>query len=123
MTPDEYVKAAVRTESAVMGLVVQGTEMRLLHASMGLCTEAGEFQDPIKKRLFYNKPLDLVNLEEELGDAMWYVALACDALGISLEGLMEKNLAKLRARYPKKFEDELANNRDLDKERQVLEGK
>jgi hypothetical protein len=37
----------------------------LLHAALGLCTEAGELADPIKKAMFYGKPLDVANIKED----------------------------------------------------------
>jgi hypothetical protein len=39
----------------------------------------------------------------------------------SFEEMMDKNVAKLKARYPNKFTQESALNRDLAKERAVLE--
>lgn len=97
------------------------TPMRLLHAALGLQTEAGEFADPIKKYVFYGKPIDHVLLEEELGDLTWYIALACNALGLDMMAVMEKNVAKLKQRYPEKFTEDKALNRDLDAERKILE--
>lgn len=95
--------------------------MRLLHAGMGLCTESGEFVDMLKKHILYGKDLDEVNLAEEIGDIFWYAALACDELGVSFESVMQKNIEKLRARYPNKFTEHDAIHRDLDKERKILE--
>jgi hypothetical protein len=42
-------------------------------------------------------------------------------VGFSFEESMEKNLAKLKARYPQKFTGDNALNRDLDNERATLE--
>lgn len=127
MTPDEYVKLATVTESkdfaAIIGRLSHEESVRLLHATIGLCTETGELQDVLKKSLFYGKPLDRTNLAEELGDVMWYIAIACDALGVSLEGVMEKNIAKLKARYGEKFSEAAALIRNLEAERAILEGK
>lgn len=95
--------------------------VRLLHAAMGLCTESGEFMDMMKKHILYGKPLDEVNLKEELGDKLWYVALALDELKTTFEQIFETNIAKLRARYPNKFTEQDALNRNLEKERQILE--
>ena len=80
----------------------------LLHAALGLTGEAGEFADCIKKHWAYNKPLDSQNAIEELGDLLWYIALACNALGVSMDEVAAINLEKLRKRYPKQYQDELA---------------
>lgn len=95
--------------------------MDLLHAGMGLVTESGEFMDMLKKHIFYGKTRDEVNLKEEIGDVLWYAAIALEALGTSFDEVMERNIAKLKARYPEKFTEENAINRDLDKEREILE--
>lgn len=95
----------------------------LQHAALGMVTESAEFADMLKKHLFYGKPLDEVNLAEEIADNLWYCAMALRALGTDFETAMERNIAKLKARYPEKFTEELAENRNLDKERAILEGK
>lgn len=116
----DYICNAVKTES--IHFDVTGRE-RLLHAGIGLATESGEFLDALKKSIFYGKELDVVNLKEELGDVLWYMAIAMDALGTDFETEMEKNIKKLKARYGEKFTQESAEKRDLKKEREVLEGK
>ncbi|MFC2143404.1 nucleoside triphosphate pyrophosphohydrolase family protein [Candidatus Aenigmatarchaeota archaeon] len=120
MKPDEYIEKVKRTESLIFKS--EGKE-RLLHAGIGIATEAGEMLDALKKSLFYNQQLDKINIEEELGDLMWYIALACDSLNVSLENIMERNIEKLKARYPEKFTSDDAKNRDLKKERDILEKK
>jgi NTP pyrophosphatase (non-canonical NTP hydrolase) len=96
-------------------------EIDLLHAAIGLQTESAEFSDMLKKHIFYGKPIDKVNLREELGDQLWYIAMALRALDTTFEAVMERNIEKLKARYPDKFTEELAENRNLDKEREILE--
>lgn len=126
MSPKEFVVGALRTCSpttdAMVERLTEGNKVQLLHALIGIVTESGELFDQFKKHIFYGKPLDLVNLQEELGDLMWYIAILLDYLGISLEEIMAQNNAKLRARYPEKFTEDNALNRDLDGERKVLEG-
>lgn len=116
MTPNEYQKLAERT-SATAGAPL---EVRMLHASMGFCTEAGEFMDPIKREHFYNKTFDRNNSIEEIGDLLWYIAEACNALGVDMEEVMIKNIAKLKVRYPDKFTTENALNRNLEEEYKTL---
>lgn len=94
----------------------------ILHGALGLGTEAAEIQDAVKKSVFYGKPFDLVNLKEELGDCLWYIAILARECDCTIEEIMETNIAKLRARYPEKFTEENALNRDLDVERSILEG-
>lgn len=86
----------------------------LMHAALGLAGEAGEFADAIKKHLVYGRDLDRENAIEELGDVLWFVALGCTALGVSMSDVAQSNIDKLRKRYPEKYEDELAYKR-LDK--------
>ena len=76
---------------------------RLLTASVGMCAEAGEFTEVVKKIIFQGKPVNeenLFHLKRELGDIMWYVAQACMGLGTSLDEIIEMNVDKLKARYP-----------------------
>lgn len=122
MFKSDYIKEATRTESVPFLEMITRKEVRLLHASMGLATEAAEFVDSMKKHFFYKKELDSVNLREELGDMCWYMAIAMDALETNFEEVQAINIAKLKARYPNKFCSEKAQNRDLDTERQILEG-
>lgn len=96
--------------------------IRLLHAALGLATEAGELMEMLSNYLEGRKPLDIVNAKEELGDAQWYIPLGVDACDAKLETVMETNIRKLRARYPDRFTEFDAKNRDLVKERQILEG-
>jgi len=122
---DNFIELATRTESDRFPLCErkfpEGESDRLLHAAIGIATEAGEFLDPIKKLLFYGKPLDEVNLKEELGDLLWYIAIAMDALETDFTTEMQRVIAKLSTRYPDKFTDVHAINRNLEAERSVLE--
>jgi len=93
----------------------------VLHMILGMMTETGELADVFKKSLAYNKPIDWVNVQEELGDLMWYIAGFCKICDIDLEVVLHKNMEKLKARYPEKFNSDKANNRDLLKEREILE--
>jgi NTP pyrophosphatase (non-canonical NTP hydrolase) len=114
-----FIKDAIRTESH--NFHVENVGHRLIHASMGLVTEAAEFQDALKKSLFYGKPLDKTNLKEEIGDILWYLAIAMDELETDFDVEQDRVIRKLKARYPSKFENELAENRDLATERKILE--
>lgn len=168
-----------------------GKELDLLHCATGLVTESAELVDCIKKHVFYGKPLDVVNIKEEIGDILWYIAIAvrifdldldlnrqnddyykkkiknqittkeglikfflafntminplckdiiirpfpsdfdnifeeinliCEIYSLDLGEIMDININKLKARFPNNFTQEDALNRNLEKERSILEG-
>lgn len=121
----QFISDALRSESSQFNdLTCNGTpysKERLIHACFGMQTETAEFTDAVKKSLFYGKPLDIVNLKEELGDLMWYIALAMDELGTDFELESLRVISKLKARYADKFTSTEAIDRDLKLERQILE--
>lgn len=96
--------------------------LQLLHANMGVCTEAGELMDVVKRFLIYGKPADVTNIIEEVGDMFWYLSLIARSCGFTFEEAKARNIAKLRARYPEKFTELAALNRNLDKELEALGG-
>lgn len=91
----------------------------LLHAVLGILNEAGEIAGFFVNVLQSNQT-DRVNLVEELGDLLWFIALGCEAVGVPLSEVMARNIAKLKVRYPEKFTTEAFENRDLDKEREAV---
>lgn len=121
MNDKEYTIAAKRTLS--LKFDTSKVSDVILHGVLGVCTEAGELADPIKKALFYGREIDRVNLVEEMGDIMWYLAILADELGITLEDVKRINIAKLKERFGDKFTTEAANVRDLKTERALLENK
>jgi len=120
-----YVEHVLRTDSPITPELLERLQdpqtVRLLHAAMGLSTEAAELLDMLKKHIFYGRPLDLVNAAEEVGDNQWYAGLAIDVLRTTMDELLTMNINKLRLRYPEKFRESDAINRDVDKERELLE--
>jgi NTP pyrophosphatase (non-canonical NTP hydrolase) len=141
-----------------------------LHMKMGVITEIGEIIDIFKKNLAYGKPIDIVNLGEEIADVQWYLSnfatlsdseldlshfnedyqllteldvfnllfeIVTEPLEYSLNTfnlihiakyynldyakLLDNNIAKLKVRFPEKFTEEAALNRNLEEERKTLE--
>ncbi len=125
MNSKNYIENAIKTESTNFQAMNERLNddglKRLLHAGIGLSTEAGEFLDALKKHIFYGKDLDKVNLAEEMGDLFWYMAIVADELGFEFEEVMNRNITKLKARYGEKFSEEKAEKRDLETERKILE--
>ena len=122
----KFVEDSARTmnsdHKAIAKRLSDPKNIDLLHATMGMSTEANELVDQMKKVIFYGKPMDTANIVEELGDVLFYVAIVCRELNVSMERIGEINIAKLKKRYPDAFSEENALNRDLDAERKILEG-
>lgn len=161
------------------------------HMNLGVITEIAECLDVFKKYMAYKKPMDLVNVGEELADATWYVCnksrfqniplddldgayadiknfietkmflkpgltqevkteailiiilgmycsesnsiyrapiiqIACFKIiaewyGLDFFQCLTNNIEKLKVRYPEKFSNEAAQNRNLEAEREKLE--
>jgi NTP pyrophosphatase (non-canonical NTP hydrolase) len=97
MNFDEYQAVSKRTFPPDL------RDLDRLVFGLGLCGEAGEVAELLKKHHGHGKALDLARLGEELGDVLWYVAAIASAHGLDLRGIAAWNVEKLRARYPKGF--------------------
>lgn len=119
--PPTYQQLCVKTcvRPGMLGLTIRDTD--LLHAAMGISTEAGELLDNLKKVFYYGKTFDEVNFKEELGDVLWYIGMVCERMSWQMDDIKTTNIAKLKVRYPEKFTEEAAEKRDLESERAVLE--
>jgi NTP pyrophosphatase (non-canonical NTP hydrolase) len=98
MTLDDYQRAALRTINPALD-----DRDRLLDASAGLAEEAAELLGLIRKRVFQGREVDEARLIEELGDALWCLAVTAGSLGFALSRVAEANEAKLRLRHPDGF--------------------
>ena len=106
LTANEYQRKAMTTLNPALS-----KQDVLLNGVMGLCGEAGECIDLVKKHLHQGHPLDSEKLAKELGDVAWYLAETAWALEIPLESILRGNLDKLRKRYPQGFDPEKSMNR------------
>ena len=103
---NEYQRQAMRTANKNLP-----ADEKLLNAVMGMCGEAGEAIDLLKKHRAQGAALDIDRLAKEVGDCLWYIAEFAEASGISLAEIAQRNIAKLKARYPEGFSEERSNNR------------
>lgn len=101
MKINEYQMEALRTAG----------EADIVNGVLGLCGEAGECADLVKKHKFQGHDLDTDHLAKELGDVAWYLAVSAYAIGYDLESVMKMNVEKLRSRYPDGFSSELSQHR------------
>lgn len=99
----------------------EGHAADVLHGIIGKATEAGELMELLLKTISDGQPFDSTNCIEEVGDGQWYDAIILRALGSNFDEVQRKNIAKLRDRYPNKFTEYDAKNRNLEKERETLE--
>ena len=91
----------------------------LIHATLGICGEAGEILDTIKKTVIYRKELDKENIKEELGDIYFYLEQLHQAAGLTREECIQANIDKLSKRYPNfEYTDKKAKER-LDKNTKI----
>lgn len=101
---------------------ITSSNIRILHACLGLVSEGAEMTECLKKSLVTGSPLDEINIVEEAGDILWYLAIIANVFGISFKEMMDKNIRKLAKRYgEEKFSSERALKRSLDEERKELE--
>lgn len=107
LTANDYQRMAMRTAGEY------DTDYdQLRNAAYGLNGEAGEVIDLLKKHEFQGHDLPDEKLIDECGDVLWYCALLADALGCSLEAVMNHNIDKLRKRYPDGFDKNRSINRE-----------
>lgn len=87
---NDYQKEAKMT-------AVYPENMGLVYTALGLTGEAGEYAEKIKKYI-RDGVLDDKLAAKELGDVLWYLAMAADELGYDLSEIALMNLEKLRDR-------------------------
>lgn len=116
-------------QSETASTAVYPSELAIPYLSLGLVGEAGETAEKVKKTIRDDatvsygmmlgevgedierkiKNSDDFNIEDELGDVMWYVARLADELDIDLAEVADKNLDKL---FDRKKRDQLHGSGD-----------
>lgn len=85
---------------------------QLLQGLVGATTETAEALDIHKKTMWQDHPFERERLLSELGDAMFYISIAVDALDSSVDEIMRMNVEKRKKRYPNGWEPSRSQNRD-----------
>jgi len=128
MTGNEYQQLAMRTNdglcqkrlmdsidkssmSEYLKNVPEHKIADLINGTLGICGEAGEAIEIVKKAVFHGHALKVDQLKKELGDILWYVAMCCNAIGTDMETVMQINLVKLQERYPEGFSEQASQSR------------
>ncbi|MBR4236524.1 MAG: nucleoside triphosphate pyrophosphohydrolase family protein [Clostridia bacterium] len=107
MTINEYQTLAMTTLNKELDRT-----QTLTNGVMGLCGEAGEASDIVKKHLFQGHELNREKLIDELGDVAWYIAETAYALNVKLEDVLIHNIEKLKKRYPAGFDADKSVHRE-----------
>lgn len=95
MDLNEYQSLARKT-------AIYPKEAKVVYPALGLCGEAGEIAEKIKKAIRDNNGyIDGARKEQlllEAGDILWYLANLAYDLGISLDDVAQRNIKKLQDR-------------------------
>lgn len=95
MTLNDYQAAAIVTAQ-------YPENMKVLYPILGLCGEAGEVAEKVKK-VYRDKggvftPEAKEELKKEIGDVLWYISTISRDLGFTLEEVAQANIEKLTSR-------------------------
>lgn len=123
-----YGRLANRTQAPQQEILLRlqrlgDLAMQMDNAARGLANDCGEVAEIVKNVIEYGRPFNDATRQhmiEELGDVLWRVNQMCGAIGVGMDEVAEANIRKLTARYPEKYSDEAANNRDKEKEKAAI---
>jgi len=91
MEIEEYAKAT-------RGTVKYPEADAITYLTLGLCGEAGEVAELVKKAIRSGKVLDRNKVKDELGDVFWYATRLADELSLGVSAVLEANVEKLKER-------------------------
>ncbi|MBI2630559.1 nucleoside triphosphate pyrophosphohydrolase family protein [Candidatus Pacearchaeota archaeon] len=100
-------------------------EKEILTWGLGITGEAGDVASCIKKTFAHDND-QRAGIKENIGDVLWYAAMICNFFGWDFQEVLNGNVKKLEARYPKGFtiEDAKRNNTKIDwNEGKLIENK
>ncbi len=92
----EYQKSARRTA------IYSGAGKNFAYPALGLCGEAGEVAEKIKRvvrdgRMEITEE-EIKEISKELGDVLWYIANLATEIGLDLDAIARENIEKIRSR-------------------------
>lgn len=90
-----------------------------MYCTLGLCGEAGEIAEKVKKSYRDNISRDeawINSVKKELGDVCWYLTAISNELGISMEEVLTMNYNKLLLRRETNTLHGSGDNREEDKQ-------
>jgi NTP pyrophosphatase (non-canonical NTP hydrolase) len=93
------------------GYAEKHSEMSKSNYALGLCGEAGELGEIVKKNVHHGHVINRDNFVKEAGDVLHYLAGICTMYEVTLEEVATMNLMKLDKRYGKGFSSEASIER------------
>jgi NTP pyrophosphatase (non-canonical NTP hydrolase) len=72
-------------------------EYLLIYPALGLCSETGEFANRVKRVIRDRTPINNEEAVDKMGDILWYLNQLATELGLSLEEIATRNIAKLES--------------------------
>lgn len=120
---DVTIELKYMHETSVEERVKAAGMARVMHGIIGVASESSELVEAMLASIETGTDIDTVNLMEEVGDQLWYQNLILSEAGYSFEESADRNIAKLAKRYPEKFTEKDALERDVVAERAILENK
>ena len=99
-------------------LNLSADKLDLAYVALGMPIEAGEISSIIQKYVYFDKPIDIIELILECGDHMWYQNAMLALQKLNMQLVMECNMIKLAIRYPGGKVGDYQPNKEL--ERQVI---
>lgn len=80
------------------------------HALTGLVSEVGEISSLFQHH-YQGEAFSRDKLKDELGDLFWFAIELMDVYGLDPSEVLYHNVRKLKARYPKGFDEKRSANR------------
>jgi NTP pyrophosphatase (non-canonical NTP hydrolase) len=90
------------------------------HFNFSVFIEISKLQNQVKRFIAYKKEIDRVEETKIITNTILAIKYACSRLDLDIYEVMDKNIQKLKVRFPEKFTEENAINRNLEKEYDVL---
>lgn len=106
------IDSAANLETPDQAPSMDDNQIMVLWNAIGLIGEAGELAPLVRYAIWTGAAFDQDQITDEAGDVLWYVAALCTKLNISLSEVMERNIAKLRRRFPDGWSTERSINRE-----------
>jgi len=113
-------------EKELYSIEISDKNVDINHFPAKLEILANTLLDMTKKTMFYGKQLEEEKVKKLITEIFVLTNIYINSLGIKVdsitfENVMDTNIKKLKKRYPEKFNDENAENRNLKEERKILE--